>query len=539
MEKRKAAVLIIFFFIATSMFFFSMSLKGQYNKARIEQKQNADSSIHYDADGEDDRIEILTKPGSRKRGQLNARKRDQLNTFELPRVEIGDLKQAPADAHMPGRPYKPNMTHLVDLPVEDAFRALVKEYLAPWLHPIDPDQKPGVPLTQRALATMEFSYKGGAFRVRIANKRLFYRKLVYWKQTYRSQRMLWYLHFLWDMLAKDGLLDGLPPIDFVIYVGDGPKVAADTFTTDAGFPLFSLRTSLTHIDIPVPDPVSFGSNGEYQWTETGKLVPWTERQDKLVFRGRGSCLKMQSDNWHVCNRVKAQKLSAENKNLLDIGVIEWNQLYQSRLSEEELKEAEIEMTTQLRKAAPMTFDEQSHYKYILDLDGGLGSSRKPGILSSGSVLFSQDSPWYCFYEPLMAAYRHYIPVDRWLRTLVDKVKWAIEHDDVMKQIQRAGAAFERKFMSLEASKAYMAILLREYARLFPSAPFTNPDDPVEVNYCERMRGSQGAAEIASGPMGCSGAWFEYTGEGSVPDYIVNDKAAFTRSKDPQPQQQLY
>lgn len=521
MEKRKAIILVALFVISTLLFFKSLSGKAEERKA--ETSATRIDLGYYDPD--DDKEEILGKPiDNVKKGTLQSRTRDQKWRTEMPQVEIPrNDKDTPKDAFQPGRLYHPNMTHLADLSVEDAFTALVREYLAPWLHPVDPINKPPTPLTQRALATMEFSYKGGSFRVRIVNGRLYYRKLVYWKQTYRSQRMIWYLHFLHDMLVKDKMLEDLPPVDFVIYVGDGPKVAADTFTTDAGFPLFSLRTSLTHIDIPVPDPVSHGSNGQYQWTESGKRVPWEQRQDKLIFRGRGSCLKMQADNWHVCNRVKAQRLATEHADLLDIGVIEWNQLYQSRLADP-LTEAEVEATTTLTKLPPMDFDGQSNYKYILDLDGGLGSSRKPGILSSGSVLVSQDSPWYCFYEPLMAAYRHYIPVDRWLRGLVEKVQWLKNHDDIARSIQRAGAAFERKFLTISASKSYMAILLKEYSKLMKEPVRGN--EPVNIDYCEKMSGSHGAAEIMSGPMGCSTGWLEYTGEGSIPEHVINDRAAF-------------
>lgn len=529
MERRKSLVLIIVFLFITFMFYNGMRQKQS-------EKQTNLASFRFDVneiDHDDNREEVLGKPiDSIKKGTLQSRTRDHRDRERIPQVEIPlNLPDTPKDADQPGRLYHPNMTHLVDLNVEEAFKNLVHEYLAPWLHPVDPVNKPPAPLTQRALATMEFSYKGGSFRVRIANGRLYYRKLVYWKQTYRSQRMVWYLRFLHDMLTKDKLLDDLPPVDFVIYVGDGPKVAADTFTTDAGFPLFSLRTSLTHVDIPVPDPVSHGSNGQYQWTESGKRVPWEQRKEKLIFRGRGSCLKMQVDNWHVCNRVKAQRLATEHSDLLDIGIIEWNQLYQSRLTDP-LTEAEVEATTSLTKVEPMDFDGQSRFKYILDLDGGLGSSRKPGILSSGSVLFSQDSPWYCFYEPLMAAYRHYIPVDRWLRGLVDKVQWLKDHDDIARSIQKAGVAFERKFLTISASKTYMAILLKEYSKLLKE-PFKG-NEPITIDYCEKMSGSHGAAEIMSGPMGCSTGWLEYTGENSIPEHVINDRAAFksAQNKDP-------
>ena len=413
--------------------------------------------------------------------------------------------------------FRPNLTHLSSLSVRSAYFELVKEYLAPWKGFSDGTefkQLAKVPITKKMLAVMEYAYKGGSFRVRIADGNLYYRKIVNWKQTYRTQRMAWYLRLLYEMLKRDHLIQ--KNADFVIYVGDGPKVAADTFTTEAGFPLFSLRTSSLHVDIPIPDPVSHGSNGRYLWSDSGKAIPWNERMDRLVFRGRGSCLKMQADNWHFCNRVRAQKMSQEWPDLMDIGVIEWNQIYKAnRMVVPPTTETDIERTCGLHLVKSLDFTAQSHYKYILDLDGGLGSSRKPGILSSGSVLFAQDSPWYTYYEPLLEPYRHYIPVDRWLRDLRDQILWARQNDQKVKSMVEEGRAFEKKFLSIEASKLYLSILLDQYSDLL--AEQVIGPEPVEVDFCARMDNQ----EILEGPMGCSRDWLLYHG-GQLPDEILSD-----------------
>lgn len=415
--------------------------------------------------------------------------------------------------------HRPTLFEYAKKSIEEAHKALVKEYLAPWKG-LDDDKVPSVKVTQRMLATMEFAYKGGSFRVRIAGGRLYYRKLVHWKQTYRTQRMLWYLRFIYELVKKDRLLSEETlrrGLDFVIYVGDGAKVAADTFTTEAGFPLFSLRTSLLHVDIPIPDPVQHGSNGNYKWSEVGKKVPWKERKSQLVFRGRGSCLKMQADNWHFCNRVRLQQLANNNPDLIDAGIIQWNQLYKaSRMTCPPATVEEVEKSTGLKLVPEMSFNDQSGYKYIIDVDGGLGSSRKPGILSSGSLLFAAESPWYTHYEPLLEPYRDYIPIDRWLRGLVDEIKWARDNDNEALSIMESGRAFERKFLTIAASKNYMAILLNSYSELL-AEPVLD-DSPIEVDYCETM----GSKDVAEGPMGCTTTWLLYNGH-DIPDEIVADK----------------
>jgi len=409
--------------------------------------------------------------------------------------------------------FRPDLSHLADAPIKDAYTALVREYLAPWTA-MTKKQVGRAPITKRMLHVMEYAYKGGSFRVRISNGKIWYRKIVHWKQTYRTQRMTWYLRLLHEMVRKDRLVK--KDVDFIIYVGDGAKVAADTFTTEAGFPLFSLRTSVLHMDIPIPDPVSHGSNGRYLWNDAGKAIPWEARVSQLVFRGKGSCLKMQADNWHVCDRVRAQKLSEAFPEEIDAGIIEWNQLHKaSKMIYPPVTVDEVERSTGLKTVKPLDFTQQSHYKYILDLDGGLGSSRKPGILSSGSVLFAQESPWYTYYEPLMEPYKHYVPINRWLHDLRDQVLWARDHDDNMQEMVAVGREFEKKYLTIASTKLYMSILLDHYADLL--AEPVNGSEPVERDFCALMDNM----EIRNGPMGCSKEWLLFTG-GELPDEIKND-----------------
>ena len=411
--------------------------------------------------------------------------------------------------------YKPDLSMHTAGGEEDALKALIRYYLAPWT-PIKGSKSEARKVTQRMLAAMELSYKGGAVRIRIHNGKLYYRKLVYWRQTYRTQRMAWYLALLRDMLDT-GVLSRELKVDFVLYLGDGPKVAADTFTTDAGFPLFSLRTSVVHLDIPVPDSTAFGSNGNYMWPEEARRIPWEERQPKVVFRGRASCLKMQADNWHFCNRIRAAQLSGEEEGTMDLGVIEWNQLFgNGRTLEDAPKPVEVEESTGVKTVSPMDYLEQAKYRFVLDLDGGLGSSRKPGILASGSLLISQDSPWYVHWEPLAAANRHYLAVDRSLHTLPDAAKWAKENPESAQAITQNGQAFAATYTTLASARKYLSLLLQEYAKLLVVEGWEE-DQPVTWDYCVRPA----VAEVQAGPMGCSRGWLEYNGR--LPLSVADDR----------------
>ncbi|OIR57391.1 MAG: uncharacterized protein A8A55_1852 [Amphiamblys sp. WSBS2006] len=383
--------------------------------------------------------------------------------------------------------------------IEKVFSWLADEYLAPWL-PMDKTHVGQAPITKRMLCAMELAYRSGAFRVRIIGKKVYYRHLVVWKQTYRKARMVWYLKLLKKMALR-GMIK--KPVDVIIYVGDGPKVAGDTATSHAGFPLFSLRTADHTVDIPLPDPVVYGSNGNYVWPEKALNRPWTEKKKMLVFRGKGSCLKMQADNWHVCNRIRAVKLADMYPELMDIKITELNQLdkISAPLYPPPTKK-EVLDTTRTQLGSFMSFFEQAGYRYVLDLDGGLGSSRKPATLRSGSVLFAQKSPWFNHFEPLLQPYVHYVPVDKWLRDLREKVEDANTNESKYEQIAKQGREFAEKFLTIEASMKYISILFLKYADLLVEEVTT---DPVEINYCE----AKGIEDIMNGPIGCSRKWTEW------------------------------
>jgi len=332
------------------------------------------------------------------------------------------------------------------------------------------------------------------------------------------------------VMDKEGLLK--ENFDAVFYLGDGPKVPIDTFDKFAGFPLFSIRTSPVHIDIPIPDPVVYGSNGAYVWpAEAIKATPWGNKMPTAVFRGKASCLKMQADNWHTCNRVRATKLSNEllvlhnntNKQksqlnnydefpLLDIGITEWNQIEKNIIVQQDgyglisfPSAKEIESSTGIHRSPFMNFYNQSRYKYILDLDGGLGSSRKVGILNSGSLLIMQDSPWKNWYDPCLKPFYHFIPFARDLSNLINCVKWARQNDQKVQHIVKAARDFADRFLSFHSAKLYFSTLLNLYAKEILVDKDKIDDSVIEINYCQKT----GNKDIPNGPMGCSQGWLEW------------------------------
>ena len=272
----------------------------------------------------------------------------------------------------------------------EVFDELATNYLRPWI-PMPGGPRP---VTLRMLDTMESIYRGAAFRVRVLNNTLLYRHTVWWSQTYRLERMNWWLKFIQLLLDEGRITDNL---DIVLSMSDAPRVGSDSLSQgkdgSAGFPLFAMHASVLHVDIPIVDSVVFGSNGKYVWDEEAKAFPWADKQALGIFRGSASCFMMHVDNWHSCPRVIAAQMSKQYPELMDIQLIKWNQV-SDKIKElfPAPTEAEVEATTNLTLAKPMTFLEQAHYKYLVDIDGGAGSSRKP-VRATTSTLTASHQPY--------------------------------------------------------------------------------------------------------------------------------------------------
>ncbi len=387
--------------------------------------------------------------------------------------------------------------------LNDIFQSLVQEYLAPWvpLRGSEKDEEISRPITKKLLNSMELILRGGAFRVRLAGDgTVRYRVLEHWTQTYRVARMTWTLGLLQEAMTRWPELAKLRA-EFFVNVGDSPRSTIDSVSRDMGaIPVFSFRSSPAYLDIPVPDPVEFGSNGHYVWKSDD--APLTlEREPRLVFRGSSSSLnEYHDDNWLIVPRLRLAALSRRYPDLIDAGVTTWMKLGQN------LSQREVEHSLGARAVPELNFEEQSKYRYVLDVDGGLGSSRKRGILASGSVPFFQKSNWRMWYEPLLKEDVHFVGVDTYLHELVDKVMHARENPSESVAMVKRAQCFAKLAVSYDAALLFWKVLLEGYSQLQRDP--VGDDEEVYPNLCQLRPAA------AESPMGCTAGWYIYNG--SIP-----------------------
>lgn len=106
------------------------------------------------------------------------------------------------------------------------------------------------------------------------------------------------------------------------------------------------------------------------------------------------------------------------------------------------------------------------YKYQVDLDGVTATfTALSWKLLSGSVVFKQQSNDIMWFHYALKPWKHYIPVDRNLTDVADKIMWAIEHDEKAKEIADNGRQFALTHLMPEDILLYCYLALCKYASL--------------------------------------------------------------------------
>jgi len=89
---------------------------------------------------------------------------------------------------------------------------------------------------------------------------------------------------------------------------------------------------------------------------------------------------------------------------------------------------------EFRVGSRISFEEQSHYKYILHLDGNVGAYRLAQWMLLGSTILLQESGSMLWFQHLMKPWIHYVPVNDRLNDLIEKIHWCKTHETECKQM---------------------------------------------------------------------------------------------------------
>uniref|UniRef100_A0A3B3YDW3 Glycosyl transferase CAP10 domain-containing protein n=1 Tax=Poecilia mexicana TaxID=48701 RepID=A0A3B3YDW3_9TELE len=245
----------------------------------------------------------------------------------------------------------------------------------------------------------------------------------------------------------------LPDVEFFVNLGDWPLEKRKP--TDKLHPIFSWCGSNNTRDIVMPT---------YDLTESvlesmGRVSldmmsvqantgpPWPEKNATAFWRGRDSRQE----------RLQLVKLSRARPDFIDAAFTNFfffkhdESLYGPLVKH-------------------VSFFDFFKYKYQINIDGTVAAYRLPYLLAGDSVVLKQDSSYYEHFYNELRPWEHYIPIKANLGDLLEKIKWARDHDDEARKIALSGQQFARSHLMGDRIFCYYYTLFKEYSRLQITEP---------------------------------------------------------------------
>jgi hypothetical protein len=310
-------------------------------------------------------------------------------------------------------------------------------------------------ISSEMLDEMEAKFQACHVRVRLSQRRIFYRRIGTTKRWWYDLRVENVLGLVKG--AFDDPLWQVGNMDFFFSYCDHPRSADSTIAgTAAGYPLFAMHTSDTFLDIAFPDPLDLAPR---YFPQGHSATKFSDKKDAAVFRGGTTNFDLAKGNWWFAPRLKLSRLSAKYPDLLDAGVTGFSH------AEKVGNMTDLLASMGISRAQTLTHDEQLQHKYIIDLDGGLGSNRACSILMSSSLLLQVKSPFYQYFMPAFLAGVHYVEVQPNMEDLISTIKDLNSRPkDVQAMIGRANR-LASVLCPIEGRLRYMKVFLKKYQRL--------------------------------------------------------------------------
>ncbi len=257
----------------------------------------------------------------------------------------------------------------------------------------------------------------------------------------------------------------VPNIDFFINRRDFPilrkdrkypyvEVSDKTCVIESPCPILSMCTTDEYSDIPIPtwddwgricfreEKIFFTSNYINRPNKTYPKISkmnWDDKIPQAVFRGSSTGKGVTTeDNPRL-------KIASMKSNYLDAGITKWNIRPRvirkdgcSVISTIMLDDLDLKLVKQ------MSPEDQSKYKYIVNIDGHSSAFRISLEMQMNSVIFMVESKYKLWNTYDLEEGVHYIGIKSDLSDLIEKIEWCENHPDECKEILENMKKYSRK-----------------------------------------------------------------------------------------------
>lgn len=270
------------------------------------------------------------------------------------------------------------------------------------------------------------------------------------------------------MLKKDGT----EAYDHLF--GDNKKILSHSY--DKYAPILSMVGTEGYADIPIPTGEDWArvtrKDGKF-FPKTAtrnyslQYVPWNERKPIAIFRGASTGCGVTIDS---NPRLKIAHLSnttpkdSDGLPFLDAGITEWNLRPRKIKGEKYLQTIDI-ASLPFGLVECLTPQQQSEYKYIVNVDGHVAAYRLSLELESGACILLAASKYKLWYRDMLVPFVHYVPVKADLSDLIDRIRWCKANDNKCKKIASNALTFAKTYLTKNGILDYLQKLLYDLKKI--------------------------------------------------------------------------
>lgn len=243
--------------------------------------------------------------------------------------------------------------------------------------------------------------------------------------------------------------DGTEPYDSIW--GDRPLVS---YNLPKYIPILSMSKTKKYADILIPTHEDWARvqslNGIWFPRSCRDYVqvfdtPWKDKKSTAVFRGAstGCGVTIETNPRLKLAYIGATYKQNTDEPLLDVGITKWNLRPRKVKDSKYLQIIDVEQMNNkgIHLVNFLSLQEQSTYRYIINVDGHVSAFRLSIELGMGSVILLAESKWKLWYTDLLVPYEHYVPINSDLSDLIQKIEWCRQNDNKCQEI----ASNSRKF----------------------------------------------------------------------------------------------
>ena len=223
---------------------------------------------------------------------------------------------------------------------------------------------------------------------------------------------------------------------------------------------------------------------------------WDIKIPIAVFRGSstGCGLTIETNaRLNLSYLSSLEKRDDDGKLFLNAGITKWQTRCRKLQGEEYLETFDIDKLpdcfkefNKLKTTNKLTPEEQSNYKYIVNIDGNVSAFRLSLELNMGCVILIVDSEWEMWFKKMLKPWVHYVPIRADLKDIYKQIKWCKNNDEKCKEIVKNAQDFYDNFLQKDGIFDYMQKILIDLKKDIGTYLY-NVEDPLNIQINNELK----------------------------------------------------